>query len=170
MRILREAAAVAVAALALAAPAAAGACPEPWQPYPEEPLTLPADRYCGSFDLTSTPVRQHVESRVLHRFATGEVEREQFPGLLLVDVRNEQTGETVRRNLSGRALVTYRVDGTIATYEMRGPVGLGWPQDDGYGRGFLVMRGHHVIAFDEAGVRSVVLDRGTEENLCRTLG
>ncbi len=173
MRTIRRVVAPAVAGLALAfaavAPAAA-ASPEPWLPYPEGTLTLPAARYCGDFDLQSTPVRQDVRSRVLQRYPDGAVEVQTFRGLLLVEVSNQSTGAAVQRNLSGRARVTFREDGSIATYEMWGPVGMGWPQQDAYDRGFYVMDGHHVVAFDESGARSMLLDQGTEENLCDVVG
>ena len=168
---------VAVAALAfalfspvLASTAAAGATPEAWQPYPEGPLTLPAARYCGDFDLRSTPVQQPVKSRVLERYDSGAVRVQEFTGLLLVDVTNLDTGTTVQRNLSGHAVVTYREDGSIETYEMRGPIGFGWPQQDTYDRGFYVLNGYHVVTFDATGARSVVVDNGTEENLCDVVG
>ena len=163
---------VAVAGLAVAlslpvlATSATAASPEAWVPYPEGPLTLPAARYCGDFDLRSTPVEQDVKSRVLERHASGAIRVQEFTGLLLVDVTNLSTGTTVRRNISGHAVVTYREDGSIATYEMRGPIGFGWPQQDAYDRGFYVMNGYHVVAFDAAGARSMLVDRGTEENLC----
>ncbi len=148
---------------------ASAAAPERWQPYSEGPLTLPAERYCGDFDVVSTPVRQHVKSRVLERYDSGAVKVQEFTGLLLVEVANVKTGDTVQRNLSGHAVVTFREDGSIATYEMRGPIGMGWPQEDQYDRGFYVMNGYHVVAFDESGSRSMLVDRGIEENLCDVL-
>lgn len=169
-RLARTALALAAASILVTAPGPATAAgPEPWQPYVEGPLTLPADRYCGDFDLRSTPVQQDIRSRVLARYDSGAVRTAEYAGLLLVDVTNLSTGETVQRNLSGRAFVTFREDGSIATYEMDGPVGMGWPQDDGYERGFYRMNGHHVIAFDEAGHRTALLDDGIEENLCDTV-
>ena len=162
---------VLVVPLAVAAPSSAAVpAPEAWQPYPEGPLTLPAADYCGGFALRSTPVRQAVESRVLDRYSSGGIRVEQFRGLLLVDVTNLTTGATVRRDLSGRALVTYRRDGSIITYAMAGPVGLGWPQQDAYDCGFYVMDGVHVVSFDASGARRMVLDLGTEENLCDVVG
>ena len=162
--------ALAITTPLLASTAAVGATPEAWQPYTEGPLTLPAARYCGDFDLRSTPVRQDVKSRVLERYDSGAVRVEEYTGLLLVDVTNLSTGTTVQRNLSGHAVVTYREDGTIETYEMRGPIGFGWPQQDAYDRGFYVMNGYHVVGFDTSGARTMLVDRGTEENLCDVVG
>lgn len=169
-RLARTALALAAAAVLVAAPGPATAAePEPWQPYVEGTLNLPADRYCGDFDLRSTPVQQDIKSRVLDRYASGAPRTMEFTGLLLIDVTNLSTGETVRRDVSGRAYVTFREDGSFETYEMQGPIGLGWPQDDGYERGFYVVHGHHVIAWDESGHRTAVVDDGIEENLCATL-
>jgi len=162
--------ALALAAPVLTSPSASGATAEAWQPYPEGPLTLPAARYCGDFDLRSTPVRQDVKSRVLERYDSGAVRVQEFTGLLLVEVTNLSTGARVQRNLSGHAILTYREDGSIATYEMRGPIGFGWPQQDAYDRGFYVMNGHHVVGFDASGARTMLVDQGSEENLCDVLG
>ncbi len=162
--------AVALAFPVLTSASASGATPESWQPYPEGTLTLPAARYCGDFDLRSTPVRQDVKSRVLERYDSGAIRVQEFTGLLLVDVTNLSTGTTARRNLSGHATVTFREDGSIETYEMRGPIGFGWPQQDTYDRGFYVMNGYHVVTFDPSGARSMLVDRGTEENLCTVVG
>lgn len=158
------------AAVLLATPSlAAASTPEPWQPYPEGPLTLPAERYCGDFDLLSTPTQQDVKSRVLERYGSGAPRVMEFLGLLLVDVTNLSTGETVQANLSGHAIVTFREDGSIETYEMEGPIGMGWPQDDEYARGFYLMNGYHLVAFDENGARTMMVDKGTETNFCDLL-
>ncbi len=169
LRPLRVAVASLAVALTLPLLASAAAAAETWQPYPEGPLTLPAARYCGSFDLRSTPVQQDVKSRVLERYASGAIRVQEFTGLLIVDVTNLSTGATVQRNLSGHAVVTFREDGSIATYEMRGPIGFGWPQQDAYDRGFYVMNGYHVVTFDASGARSMLVDRGTEQNLCEVV-
>jgi hypothetical protein len=167
-RLLRPAALVLAASAAiLATPTVAVADPpEPWQPYIEGPLTLPAERYCGDFDLLSSPVQQDVKSRVLERYASGAPKVVEYTGLLRVEVSNQSTGASVEANLSGHATVTFREDGSIAVYEMRGPVGLGWPQDDTYGRGFYLMNGYHVVGFDPSGARVMLVDRGTETNFC----
>jgi hypothetical protein len=94
---------------------------------------------------------------------------QEFKGLLLVAVTNQSTGDTVRRNLSGHAVVTFREDGSIATYEMRGPIGFGWAQGDTYARGFYRMNGYHLVAIDPSGTKTVLVDHGTEENLCEAV-
>src|SRR5215203_5677752 len=159
-RLLGKIVASAFAVVFMTAAGASASAPEPWQPYVEGPLTLPAERYCGGFDLVSTPVQQDVKSRVLERYDSGAVKVQEFTGLLVVEVTRVGTGETVTRNLSGHAIVTFREDGSIATYEMEGPIGMGWPQEDQYDRGFYVMDGYHLVPFDESGSRTMLVDHG----------
>lgn len=54
--------------------------------------------------------------------------------------------------------------------EMYGPVGFGFRQGDGYPQGYYLFHGQHVVTFDAAGTRTMVLDRGIAENVCDTLG
>jgi hypothetical protein len=148
---------------------AAADAPEPWQPYPEGALSLPAERYCGDFDLLSTPIQQNVKSRVLERYSSGAPKVMEFTGLLRVEVTNLSSGQSVQANLSGHATVTFREDGSIEVYEMQGPIGMGWPQDDVYSRGFYLMNGYHVVEFAPNGHRTMLVDHGTETNFCDLL-
>src|SRR5918994_943790 len=102
-------AALATVAVLAPAPAATAAdegwhpVTEQWQPYPEGPLLLPAERYCGDFDVRSTPVLQDVRYRVVTRWDSGGARDTEYTGPLLVDATNTTTGATVRLDLSGRA-------------------------------------------------------------------
>lgn len=161
---------VAAATVVITGPTLAAAdAPEPWQPYPEGALNLPAERYCGDFDLLSAPIQQDVKSRVLERYSSGAPKVMEFTGLLRVEVTNLSSGQSVEANLSGHATVTFREDGSIEVYEMQGPIGMGWPQDDAYSRGFYLMNGYHVVGFDPSGARTMLVDKGTETNFCDLL-
>lgn len=167
---LVSAAAVASLAIAPAAPADGGWHPvkEQWQPYPEAPLTLPSDRYCGDFVLKLTPVRQDIKVKVLSRWASGEPRSEIYAGPLHSRATNETTGKAKTLNLSGTAHVLYRSDGTVQRYAMGGPVGMGWPTGSGnqLPQGYYRFTGHHVVEFAPDGTRSVAVDHGPETDVC----
>ena len=140
---------------------------EPWQPYTEGGLLLPAERYCGDFDLESTPVRQELRSRVLSRWQSGEPREVEYAGPLVVEAVNTTSGESVRLNLSGHAWVVLRPDGSLSRYETSGPVGMGFPTGSiGLAPGFYRFTGRHVVEFPASGPRQMVLDQGTETDVC----
>lgn len=143
---------------------------EQWQPYPEGELFLPAARYCGDFDVRSTPVKQDVRSRVLSRWDSGGARETVYDGPLLVDATNTTTGKTVRLNVSGRADTLQRPDGSLATYESLGPVGFGWPTGSGgLPQGYYVFEGRHVVEFPVGSPRELVVDEGREVDVCALL-
>ena len=143
---------------------------ESWQPYPEGELFLPAERYCGDFDVRSTPVFSDVRSRVVSRWDSGGARETEYAGPLLVDATNISTGESARLDLSGRAVTLQRPDGSLAVYETRGPVGFGWPTGSvGQPQGYYVFRGRHVVEFPVGAPRRLVVDQGTETDACALL-
>jgi hypothetical protein len=160
-----------VAALAaVALPAAPAQAAEPWQPVTQPSFSVPAGTYCDDA-FSYTPERQHLEQRVLSRYADGPVRQEQFRGLLVGTFTNDATGATTRVNSSGVAVETFRPDGTLETYETWGPVGFGFKATDvGLPRGYYTLRGHHVVAFAPDGTRTLVVDEGTEDDVCAALG
>ena len=169
-------AALAAGAASAAVPGSVAAEPgwhpvaEQWQPYPEGELLLPAGRYCDGFDVRSTPVRQDVRSRVVTRWDSGGARDTEYTGPLLVDATNTTTGKTVRLDLSGRAETLQRPDGSLAVYETDGPVGFGWPTGSvGLPQGYYVFRGRHVVRFPVDATRELVVDQGTESDVCAML-
>ena len=178
-RFSRVAAGVALAAVTALAPTTAAPAAdtegwhpveEQWQPYPEGELFLPADHYCGDFDVRSTPVFSDVKFRVVTRWDSGGARDTEYTGPLLVDATNTTTGKSVRLNLSGRAETLQRPDGSLAVYETKGPVGFGWPTGSvGLPQGFYVFRGRHVVEFPAGEPRRLVLDQGTETDVCAML-
>jgi hypothetical protein len=166
------------AGIAAAAPAAAEdgvgwhAVKEGWAPVPEGPLTLPAARYCGNFDLTLTPTRQDVQAKVLTRWDGGAVRTVTYVGPLLSTATNEATGASADLNLSGHATATYDAAGALDLYETEGPVAIGFPTgaSDQLEQGMYLLTGHHVVDFGSDGTRTLVVDDGTETNICGLVG
>jgi hypothetical protein len=176
MPLLAASAALAAVAASAAVPGSVAAEPgwhpvaEQWHPYPEGELLLPAGRYCDGFDVRSTPVRQDVRSRVVTRWDSGGARDTEYTGPLLVDATNTTTGKTVRLDLSGRAETLQRPDGSLAVYETDGPVGFGWPTGSvGLPQGYYVFRGRHVVRFPVDAPRELVVDQGTESDVCAML-
>ncbi len=172
------AAATALAAVAVLAPAPGATAAdegwhpvtEQWQPYPEGELFLPAGRYCDGFDVRSTPVFQDVQYRVVTRWDSGGARDTEYTGPLLVDATSTSSGKTVRLDLSGRAETLQRPDGSLAVYETDGPVGFGWPTGSvGLPQGYYVFRGRHVVEFPVGSSRELVVDQGTETDVCAML-
>lgn len=143
---------------------------EGWQPYEQGGLFLPAERYCGEFDVRSTVVSQGIRFRVLSRWDSGGARETVYDGPLVTDATNTATGKAVRLNLSGRAETLQRPNGSLARYESLGPVGFGWPTGSiGLAQGYYVFRGRHVVEFPEAGPRRLVVDQGPETDVCAAL-
>ncbi|MEV5765311.1 hypothetical protein AB0L34_12165 [Micromonospora sp. NPDC052213] len=147
----------------------AGNRPEPWRPSIQEEWTGPAGRYC-SFPLHVRVVSQDVRVRVLARYATGAVRREEYAGPLTVDFVNTDTGKTVRRDAGGSGLLEYRPDGGWLRYTIVGPAGFGFRLGDRYPRGYYILDGLHVISIDPAGTRRLTLGIGRQDNVCVALG
>jgi hypothetical protein len=143
---------------------------EAWQPYPEGELSLPAARYCGDFDVLSTPVEADVRSKVVSRWSSGGPRVTWYAGPLVVDATNTTSGTSVRLDLSGYARTVQRPDGSLATYETLGPVGFGWPTGSvGLPQGYYVFRGRHIVEFPVGEPRRLVVDQGPETDVCALL-
>lgn len=143
--------------------------PEPWRAWVQEEWTAPAGRYC-SFPLQVRVVSQDVRVRVVARYGDGAVRREEFAGPLVVDFVNGATGQSVRRDAGGSGAADYRPDGSWRRYTIVGPAGFGFRPEDRHPRGYYLLDGVHVIAFDADGTRRMAVEVGREENVCRSLG
>ncbi len=159
----------ALVATSLTASTAQASAPEPWEPVTQQPFSVPAGTYCD-FAFSYAPEQQDLQERVLSRYDDGAVEQLQFRGLLRGTLTNDETGATYTVNSSGVAVQTLRPDGSLQTYETRGPVGLGFHATDvGLPRGYYIFRGHHVVDFAPDGTRTLTLDQGSEDNVCANL-
>ncbi|OZV74590.1 hypothetical protein CA850_30140 [Micromonospora echinospora] len=143
--------------------------PEPWRPSVQEEWTGPAGRYC-SFPLRVRVVSQDVRVRVLARYATGAVRREEYAGPLTVDFVNTDTGRAVRRDVGGAGLLEYRPDGGWLRYTIVGPAGFDFRPGDQHPRGYYVLDGLHVVSINPAGTRRLTLGIGRQDNVCVALG
>ncbi|MGH3317520.1 MAG: hypothetical protein ACRDO0_15385 [Nocardioidaceae bacterium] len=178
----RTAAVLAAGALtaAVAAPAAAHRSPTPdrsgwedlvWEPYRSQPFTSPAGQLCD-FALQADPIEDEEMVATVARFPDGEPKVEAYKGRLVVRYTNVETGASTDKDLSGYAVVRYFEDGAYTMY-MYGPVGVGFREADQYPRGMYVFDGFHVVhtGADPADRdREVIVDSGTEHDICADLG
>ena len=142
---------------------------DPWSPVTQQAFTVPAGTYCD-FAFHYEPERQNIQERIIATWPDGSPRLIEFPGQLIGTTTNLETGDSMRRSASGRAVETLSQDGAMLRDEMYGPVGFGFRQGDGYPQGYYLFHGQHVVTFDAAGTRTMVLDRGVAENVCDPLG
>jgi hypothetical protein len=141
--------------------------PGGWQPFEAADFNSPAGDLC-SFAFTSKVLFDAEYVRTPATYPDGSPKRQEYVGPLVVQVTNNETGASVQRDLSGRAVLLYDPDGSY-DFRLSGPAAVGFRRGDSLPRGFYVLRGYHVIRFAADGTRTITVDRGTEENLCRTL-
>lgn len=172
------AAGVAQAAPAAAAPTSAGSGPgwhwvhEGWQPAPQGDLTVPAARYCGTFDLALNSVSEDVRGKVLSRWDNGKPKDTFYTGPLITKAVNLTTGKSKNYDMGGNALETDYPTGNLETYRTYGPVGVGMPvgASKGIAPSYYVMDGYHVIQFNADGSeRTLTVSHGTETDICAAL-
>lgn len=159
---------LATGAAASPARAAGTSAPGGWERYVAASFTAPAGTLCP-FRLHSQVRFDEEYVRTTATYADGSPRTQEYVGPLVVRVTNRETGRSVRRDLSARAVVRYARDGGY-DFELAGPAAVGFhPGDQGLRPGYWVLRGQHTVHFAADGTRSLTVDEGTEEDLCRTL-
>ena len=140
-----------------------------WSPYRTPPFELAAGLRCP-FALSGTPVRDRERIRTLATFADGTPRIQEIAGPLVVRYTNLDSGRSVRRNLTGRALVTYGADGSFVETLEQGHFAVGLSATDPGGPGFFVLTGRGFrLSVAADGSRILSLGTGRVENLCTTL-
>jgi len=156
------AAAPAGAASADAAPGADSG----WIPFQTPSFTVPAGDAC-SFELHGEVVYDHEFTRVLKTFPDGSPKVQDWVGPLGVVFLNVETGQSARRDASGTLRATHDADGST-TFVFYGngiaPIFAGSPSP-----GIYLVSGHHVLVANPDGTREFTKNRGTVENMCKTL-
>lgn len=144
---------------------------EVWTPVTQPAVTYPAAKYCGTFDLSATPVRQGIEAKVLSRWDNGTARQTVFAGPLIEKLTNTASGASTTIDVGGTAVETDRADGTIEHYLMLGPVGVGMPigTSRGLTPGVYRVNGVHELDFGTDGTRTMSLTVGSEVNECTAL-
>ena len=155
-------------AVALAAPASAQA-DSPWQPFRAAPFDLPRDSRC-SFPLSGRIEEDGERIRTTEVNADGTPAQQEVKGPLVVEYTNEDSGESIVRDLTGTALIDFAEDGSFRFTLLRGSLAVGLGAGDPGGPAFLVLSGRgFTVDFGADGSRTVTLGRGTVEDVCQTL-
>lgn len=155
------------AAAATEATAATAAHAGGWHRYHAQSFTTAAGDLCP-FKLHSEVLFDREYVRTTRTYADGSPRTQEFAGPLVVRIVNRESGRAVQRDLSGRAVVNYQRDGGF-DFRIQGPAAVGFHPGDSLRPGYYVLRGEHVVHFAANGTRTLTVDRGTEENLCKTL-
>ncbi len=160
----------AVLGIGLAAAPAAATKPGPWQDFHASDFTVPAGARCP-FTLSSTVIDDHERLRTLATYSDGTPRTQQIVGRLAVRFENEDTGQSVKRNLTGNAIVDLRHDGSMSRMTLQGGhFAVGLRPGDPQGPAFLVFTGSgHAVSFDADGTRTITYGSGNVENICETL-
>ena len=139
-----------------------------WEPYRTSGFTAPAGLLC-EFPLASEPLIDEERVAVLDTFDDGSPRKELYMGDLRVRYTNLDTGATVEVDLGGIAFVEYGADGSYVMTSI-GPVGFGFRPTDGYPAGMWTFDGYHqVYTAPQRAYREVLVDHGTEHNVCTDL-
>ncbi len=184
MRSPRHAVRIVLAAGATAAlcggqtvPAQAAGMPSPtvaaarqlsWKPYRTGAFESPAGQTCA-FTLRGDPVKDREEIATWATYADGSPRLQTIRGDLRVRYTNVESGATVERDLFGVGTIAYGRDGSTTLY-LVGPAAVGFKPTDPYPAGFYALDGFHVVyTAPERVTRQMVVDAGTEHDICGDL-
>jgi hypothetical protein len=143
-----------------------------WVRYHQADIRYPAGAVCRF------PVYEHVTRdrefvKVVSRYANGKPRLELFRGPLFVKVTNTDTGRSIRRDLSGRAIEILARNGAFESLTIqRGHFGAGLPKGSQPHRGLYRVSGRwSSVSVNPDGTLSLVLGRphGRARNLCPLL-
>ena len=164
------------AALVAAAPSAANAEKEKqgsgWIPYEQPDIDYAAGFRC-EFAMHGEVLRDEEEYKDVALWSDGSVRTQLWRGALVIRWTNVDTGESVVRDQSARAVAEYGSDGALDSMtSMRGSFGAGLGEGGDPGKGAYIVSGRWSgIVLEDDGTRAIVLGpNGTLENLCETLG
>lgn len=145
---------------------------EDWQPAPQGNTTLPAARYCKTYDLELDTVSEDVRGKVLSRWDNGNVKDTYYTGPLITRAVNLTTGVAKNYDMGGDMLETDYPDRTPHIYQTFGPVGIGMPigASRGLAPSMYVMDGYHKLQFNADGsMRTLTARVGSETDICADL-
>lgn len=157
--------------LCAAGPASAapspGAAPGGWEPVHASSFTAAAGALCP-FPLRSDVLVDRERTRTTERWADGSPRTQEVVGPLVVRLTDLASGRSVRRVLSARAVYRYAPGGGF-DLELDGPAAVGFHPGDSLPPGYWVLTGRHVVRFAADGTRTLLVDAGSEQDVCAAL-
>ncbi len=143
--------------------------PSPWTPYQGSGFEVAAGEVCD-FTLRGELLSDKERYRVAETYPDGSTWVEEWTGQLVFRFLNAETGESVRRNLTGRGDFIYHEDGSWSLVNVGGHIGVGLHPGDDPGKGYYVISGAgYELSEDTAGHRTLTPGTGNAENICETL-
>lgn len=169
---MRRAVAAAAFAVALALGTispALGEKPGPWTPVHTDPFQAPAGTRCP-FSMGGEVLRDHERMRTLETYPDGSPKVQQIVGPLVMRFTHLETGESIKRNLTGNGIIEYGTEGSFTLTLRGGHFAAGLAPTDVGGPAFLVFTGSgHSVRFNPDGSRTVTYGHGPVKNICDTL-
>jgi hypothetical protein len=93
----------------------------------------------------------------------------QGTGHAVEQITNDETGKSIDLNISGPQTVILHADGSM-TQTFRGPLLLAFlPTDNPPGPALLLVHGRTVVNVSPSGVKTLVNETGTQDDLCAAL-
>jgi hypothetical protein len=139
-----------------------------WQPAPSAPWEVAAGVRCD-FPVHGEPVVDEVVQRVLSTHPDGSPKHVAYQGDLVVRVTNKDTGATYDADVSGKALVDHRTDGS-QFWSVLGPVLVGVGEGAGnLERGLYVVDGVYTMDISSSGYKTVTMAHGSTTDICERI-
>ena len=158
---------IAFALLLVVAPATAVQARQPVrQPAPDLELSVDAGDFCPFAVSIETLVNR--EKQLIFLDEADNPVRIIITGTLIVRITNDDSGESVVRNISGPVVLSFHDDGSL-TVKLTGPTLLGLFPSDAGGPSLRVTHGLVVLQVAPAGTVTHTSIRGHAEDLCQTL-
>ncbi len=139
-----------------------------WTRYHQADFSYAAGEAC-SFGVHAKVVRDREYYKNVAFYSDGTVKIQLFKGPLVVNYKNDATGKTIRKNLSGRAFEEFNPDGSFSSITVQsGHFGTSLPAGSQPAKGLYRVGGRwSSLTINPDGTRTVVLGpHGTIENLC----
>ena len=158
---------IAFALLLVVAPATAVQARQPVrQPAPDLELSVDAGDFCPFAVSIETLVNR--EKQLIFLDEADNPVRIIITGTLIVRITNDDSGESVVRNISGPVVLSFHDDGSL-TVKLTGPTLLGLFPSDAGGPSLRVTNGLVMLQVADDGTVTDTSIRGQAEDLCQTL-
>jgi hypothetical protein len=163
--------ALAIATTVAGTTTAAAEAPGPWIRYHQPEVTIAAGTGCD-FEVLQEVLADGEYYRDVATYDDGTPRVQQWKGPLVMRWSNTETGDSAVVDLTGRAVITYRPDGSDESITIvNGHFGARMPAGSNVPRGVYRVGGKDSsVRFNDDGTRTLTLGRhGTAENLCDEL-
>jgi hypothetical protein len=143
----------------------------PWIPYQQADLTYPAGTYC-EFEVFSEVLHDREYYKNVSTHADGTPRTQLWKGPLILRITNTETGASVDRNASGRAIMQYGPGESFESLTIQSGHFLGGARagsEPAQGIYYMSGRWSSMSRNDDGSSTFFLGPRGSAENLCDTL-